>query len=212
MENRPSMAALLIRAGARVLLPDWFKEQNPEAQALYEEQAKKLAGGAGSAADLRKTHRAAALAALAQHQKSYGRKIGGQLKDFWSADPWKFEGARLDVKIASVRKRSCSLSLVPPSWSALADLFDDAVVGKSGDWKQAGDFIPLFQAEDEGFIVAWVAAPHRVGWFEEATWRAAGKGYADGVFLLADSLDGFLATLKPAKKPRTEFHAAWSDS
>ena len=150
----------------------------------------------------------------ARHQKEYGRAVAGKLVELWSkANPWKHEGSKLQAKVPGFQSKSWRLSVVPPSWSALEDFgLDDAVVGPEGDWTHAGDFVPLFAAgEDEGLIVAAVAAPHAVGWFNEASWDSKSKGYQNGVFLLADSLESFLAGLKAAPKSAQESHSLWDD-
>jgi hypothetical protein len=151
-----------------------------------------------------------ALGALDRHEKKYGRAVTGALKKFWSGDPWKYDGAKMEAKLPTSSQAAWQLSVVPPLWSALEDAgLGDAVF----EWEQVGDYVPLFQPEDETcMILAALKAPHMVGSFDGGSIGTKQKGYRDGVFILADSLDAFLAKLKlaPKGKPPRE-NIAWSD-
>jgi hypothetical protein len=141
-----------------------------------------------------------AKAILVVHEQVYGKAIGARLKRFWdTSEGWKYEGTTLQAKLPGFSDQRWRVNVAPPSWNALAAaVLDDAVVGPNGDWTHAGSFLPVFSVSSEsgdGFIVASVADPSWVGFFHEEHWESSAKGFRDGVFVLAQSLDQFLFNL-----------------
>jgi hypothetical protein len=155
-----------------------------------------------------------AIGALDAHEESYGREVTGALRKLWeTGEPWKYAAATLNAKIPGWGESSWQLLVAPPSWAAIEPLgLDDAVVGPRGDWTHAGDFLPIFRIKDEtAFIVAALEPPHAVGWFHEEAWQSTAGGYRDGVFVLADSLHGFLKTLGEAERTADDAEAGDDD-
>jgi len=146
------------------------------------------------------------LLALKWHEE-YGHPVKGQLRKFWeTGEPWKLEGRTFKARPPGWEENIYALCLVSLLWTALCESnLDDAVVGKRGEWKQAGTWLPLFQPGEEGaYIVAELAPPHAVGWFHEETHGMNKSGYRNGAYVLYDSLDAFLKSLEPAPAGRPD--------
>jgi hypothetical protein len=139
-----------------------------------------------------------ALRSLKEHETDYGVKVHERVRAFFeSGEAWKYDRRCLPpgTELPMMEPGSFRLCVTNPSWMAHTwSGLDDAVVGSSGDWESAKEFIPVFVVDQSKFIVV----RHRdgaVGWFEEEIWQMNRDGYEDGVFLLGDSLDELLARL-----------------
>ena len=141
------------------------------------------------------------LALLDQHRKKYGVRAPKRLVEFFeSGAAFGYDEKCLPKgsKMPGFEPGSFRLVVAPPSWEAMAEFggLDEAVVGPEGDWEWAKNYVPIFQAEESRFIVVRLGDPKcPVGWFEEEAWDQDTKGYKEGVWPLAKSLDEFLKTL-----------------
>ena len=144
----------------------------------------------------------AAVQACKGHARDFRIEVPERLIRFWSSgDAFRHDRACLppDSELPLMQPGSFRLAITVPSWSAQSSFgpFDDAVVGKRGDWKGARLFLPLFAAES-GVVVARLDSEDcPIGWFTEGMWDSddLDAGYRDGVYGLADSLDEFLKRL-----------------
>lgn len=141
--------------------------------------------------------KAIARQALDQHPHHFGTTIPDRLRAFFADEAWTYDGKCLPpgTKLPMMEEGSFRLLVTLPSWVVLGQLYcDDAIVGPDGEWESAKNHVPIFVCEQSKFIV-YRLDDGTVGWFEEASFDESDDGYREGVFLLADSLDAFLATL-----------------
>jgi hypothetical protein len=142
-----------------------------------------------------------ALALLDQHKKKYGVRAPKRLVAFFeNGEAFNYEEKCLPkgTKAPGFEPGSFRLVVAPPSWDAASTVggLDDAVVGPEGDWEWAKDYLPIFQAEQSRYLVVRLGDPKcAVGWFEEEAWDQDTKGYKQGIWPMAKSLDEFLKTL-----------------
>jgi hypothetical protein len=148
----------------------------------------------------------AALRELARHEKDFGKKIPPRLKDFWkTGEAFQYEG--LSIPSATLPdyedKASFQLALAAPSWSAQTNYagLDDGVEGPRGDWKHCGECVPIFHVSSSHYIAVKLDRKCSVGFYNQEHYEDHGDGFNRGLFMLAPSLDEFLATLKTVKRP-----------
>jgi hypothetical protein len=162
-----------------------------------------------------------ALEMCERHASEYGPQVQQRLRRFFeSGEHVRHDGRCLPegTEVPGFEPGSFRLIATVPSWDVHSSLgsLDDAVVGPGGDWKHAGDYLPIFAAEQSGLVVARLEDPDGpIGWFEEGAWSRRGSGYRDGVYLLAPSLDDFLKTLVDLEEPDFEAEAddeLWEDA
>lgn len=132
------------------------------------------------------------------HAETFDVEIPKRLSVFFaSGAAFNCEGKCAKLDVPGFEPGTFRLVCVPPSWeaAAAADL-DDAIVGEDGEWEAAGDFVPIFAVDQSSYLVAKIDDPNcPVGFFDEETFRENGDGYVDGVYMIADSLDAFRASL-----------------
>lgn len=163
---------------------------------------------------------ALALAACDTHEQTFGTKVPPRVRELWRAgEVFRAHGRCLPptTTVPTYETGSFRLAAVPPSWDVLAETggLDDAVTGPRGEWTHIKNFLPLFAADESKIIVVRLDQPgHPVGWYDEGGFRSKGKGYDQGVFLLAPSLDAFLASLVDLPEANFEIDrgdAMWED-
>jgi hypothetical protein len=141
---------------------------------------------------------AVAKALLERHAAIYDVAIPKKLGVIYaSASAFSMEGKCAKLDLPGYEEGTFRLVACPPSWEAAsATNLDDAVVGEDGEWEAAGDFIPIFNVDQSGYIVVKVDdANLAVGFFNEENFREDGDGYKTGVFMIAKSLEEFRTAL-----------------
>lgn len=144
------------------------------------------------------TKQAAARAACDNHETDYAVAANSRLRAFYeTGEAWSFDRKCLPpgTELPLMEPGSFRLCVTIPSWLAhTMDYLDDAVVGPSGDWTAAKEYMPVFHC-DQGKFIVMRNDNGAIGWFEEGAWNNNSEGFRDGVFHLADSLDAFTAGL-----------------
>ncbi|HEX4512697.1 MAG TPA: hypothetical protein VH054_04150, partial [Polyangiaceae bacterium] len=141
---------------------------------------------------------AVAKALLERHATIYDVAIPKKLGVLYaSASAFSMEGKCAKLDVPGYEEGTFRLVACPPSWeAATATNLDDAVVGEDGEWEAAGSFIPIFNVEQGGYIVAKIDdANLAIGFFNEENFREDGDGYKTGVYMIAKSLDEFRTSL-----------------
>jgi hypothetical protein len=143
--------------------------------------------------------------ALQRHGQAYGRRIPKRLWELWrTGEALKYDGKCVRENEVHDCEMTWRLRPALPSWEVLGQRggLDIEVVGPRGEWKAAGDFIPLFHAGTHCFFVAKITDDRcPVGYFEEETFRSNGSGYDNGVVIVAKTLDRFLKSLEALDEP-----------
>ena len=151
---------------------------------------------------------------LAEYEKNWGRRVPARILAWWSSgEVWKYDRKCIPagVNIPGYNGES-TFRLLPciPSWDVLANCngLDSAISGVDGDWKHAGDFIPLFHVDTHYLAAHITDETCAIGFFEENLWARHGKGYVHGMFMLSASLDAFLGTLVDMDADKAEFETS----
>lgn len=151
---------------------------------------------------------AVAAALLERHAAIYDVAIPKKLNVLYaSAGAFSMEGKCAKLDVPGYEEGTFRLVACPPSWeAATATNLDDAVVGEDGEWEAAGKFVPIFNVDQSGYIVAKIDDPSLpIGFFNEENFREDGDGYKTGVFMLAKSLEDFRASLVHVDEDEADF-------
>ncbi len=152
-----------------------------------------------------KSKKELALKALENHSKKYELEgampaIPKRLKDFWETEEaFEYDGMCFPegtILPGWEDDSTFRLHLVAPMWDNMLLGFDDAVVGPSGDWNKACNYLPIFVGGFQSEFCIVVKLDDEkcpVGYFEEGNYLNA--NIADGIHPLSPSLDDFLEEL-----------------
>ncbi|HEY1954261.1 MAG TPA: hypothetical protein VGH28_01575 [Polyangiaceae bacterium] len=135
---------------------------------------------------------------LEQHGESFDVDIPKALAAFFaSGGAFNCEGKCAKLSVPGWQPGTFRLVVAPPSWEVASEInVDDAIVGEDGEWEAARNFVPLFNVDESSYIVAKIDEPGvPVGFFNEEAFREDGKGYKNGVFMIAKSLADFRESL-----------------
>ena len=151
---------------------------------------------------------AVAAALLERHAAIYDVSIPKKLVAFYaSCAAFNFEGKCAKLDLPGYEAGTFRLVACPPSWEAASAVnIDDAIVGEGGEWEAAATFVPIFNVDQSGYIVAKIDDPNlAVGFFNEENFREDGDGYKTGVYMIAKSIDEFRASLVNVDEDEADF-------
>ena len=155
-----------------------------------------------------------AAALLERHADTFDVEIPKALQVFLaSAGAFNCENKCAKLSVPGWEPGTFRLVVAPPSWEAAAatDL-DDAIVGEDGEWDHADRFVPVFRVDESSYIVVKVDDPKcPVGFFDEETFGEEGKGWDGGVFMLADSIASFRASLVDVDEGEADYETEPDD-